>query len=167
MIVMLFLVSCNSKIDQDTNYSNDSEHLSQGVRQAIIHASIIVDKNFPFINEAVRFWNEGTMDNIFTIGGVNYPIYVQLGGIDIHVTDGNFADGTADRRENYCIIKMKSFETSDTFNPITILEHELGHCLGFAHSDNPNSIMYFEVDIDPTQYITSGIIDLLSEASHQ
>lgn len=59
--------------------------------------------------------------------------------------------GLASSNENNCVIQLDS-NWIDTDYYKSILYHEIGHCLGFGHDNNPESIMYPYVHLVSDEY---------------
>lgn len=111
------------------------------------------------LDEAMDFWNKSTGKAVFRYGGDKYPIEFRfVTSIDIMVGDEKAAAFSLHFADK-CIITMTRRGPSRDYDPVSTLEHELGHCLGFAHSSNPDSIMYYIVDT--TQHITTEMLALM------
>lgn len=89
-----------------------------------------------------------------------------LCNFDIFVEGKNFVYGAAQEGGNICIVSVyrldpRFYGSESTYD--TILEraekealHELGHCFGLAHCDDPKCAMYFSEELDSVDRKTNG-----------
>jgi hypothetical protein len=125
----------------------------------IITESSLMTEEFEHLDKAIEFWNKSLGVNLFQYGGDKHPIYFNfVSKIDIF-SGGKRADAFAVPLPDRCIITITKRKPSSSYDPISTLQHELGHCLGFDHSTNPDSIMYYVVDT--TQHVTTEMIALM------
>lgn len=117
--------------------------------------------------EAIDIWNISIGRQLLSLDKGGFPIYIKLVdeiNLDV-VTSSNeeHVDAVSYRYLDTCVIEMKKCGESVCYLEDMVLVHELGHCIGFAHSINPQSIMY--PTLNTSQHITSAIIDLINAES--
>ena len=106
----------------------------------------------PALLDAIDFWNGQTGVEVFSFEGDGLQV------VDVRVAPvsgkrlGDVFPGDP------CGLTIDPAYVD--FLPIWI--HELGHCLGFGHSKDERSIMYWSTA--PGQHMTSEIIDAVAEA---
>lgn len=162
----IFTLSCNKNFHYEIiQASPDSERLFTYVERVEPFYSVYSDSN-SVVNAAIDVWNNAAGRELITRNTGGFPITINWVSdlIDLNNPNGILEQGTSAlsyRGLEDCKIDMLSCGQGNCYLELEVMIHELGHCIGFAHSINPNSIMYRT--IIPDQNITTAIIDIINQ----
>lgn len=106
---------------------------------------------------AVEAWNDIAPGLLVITDDVTSPFLIYVGPYERFLDDHARAGSLRIEDGQICSIFVKSENVSD----VALLTHELGHCLGFDHTQNSASIMYKS----PQDYsaMTFDIVQTLDE----
>lgn len=104
------------------------------------------------LGEAISFWNASLGYEFISYDEQDPDFTVNIGEFPDQEMDGHSLI-KGPNKEIWCIVTIKREEAWPLF------AHEIGHCLGFAHANNPDSIMF--ADTDAGQVVTESIKEIL------
>lgn len=159
-IILLILTSCTPPSLYKISHSElGTESLKSGVKSIRNRYQVINEKN-PFLEKSMGFWTIPEMDGLVGYNAPGWPILIEVVSDDTSLQIGDVnADAVAIPTKSGCVIKIKLAQVQ--LSNFEILAHEIGHCVGFGHSTNPQSLMYYKVGYNQT--ITSDMIRLIRQ----
>lgn len=137
-IVMLFILTSCGAEKYDRFFEPNFNHI------AIKVSSNLYVEN---VKEAIGIWNQASGDVIFVYDDISPEIQIHMMKTDEFAQlNHDLIDATAHATTglNTCRIDVDLFQSTHS----SLIAHELGHCLGFGHSNEPHSIMNALVDFD-------------------
>lgn len=117
-LILLLLSGCGEWTQQDNSFTPNYDT-----------APIHVQKGLLGTEAAVHFWNGNAGQEVFVLADDGIPIELDPSLLPDH-------NGHSSFNHNECVVKV----AYDSWN---IIAHELGHCLGFGHSTDDKSIMFW------------------------
>lgn len=161
-LIILALVLCSACFNKRPNYSIALAPVgSESVvnRMMPVKDAYLLQSRSPYIEASAQYWNTSHLSLVSFDHG--YPISIQVlpysESLPINAFTGTQSDAMAYSYDDHCEIKIKQ-KVLDEEN-FALLAHEIGHCIGFNHSTNTESLMYPTVSND--QRITSEILSLI------
>lgn len=160
IILLILLSGCSHPGLYKISHSEmGSESLLPG-RKSIKQSYQIINTSNPFLDKSIAFWTMPEMDGLVSYNAPGWPITIEVVSNDTNIDVGAVkADATATPTLTGCVIKMKRAQVD--ISNFEMLAHEIGHCIGFAHSPNPQSLMYYKVGYNQT--ITSDMIRIIKQ----
>lgn len=161
-LILISLCGCGEAVKrQPISAAIGSEKLFPFVKRVEASHSIIGDDT-GVLNTAIDAWNDAVGRPLITRDPGGFPIQVSwVDRIDVENISPEAA-AYARRFKEYCDISIKKIDNSQRYfyDEITILIHELGHCIGFMHSENKESIMHEYVY--PDSWITTEAVRMIN-----
>ncbi|HCU25407.1 MAG TPA: hypothetical protein DF383_10330 [Deltaproteobacteria bacterium] len=142
-ILLCFLFGC-SAAGLEPSETNVLDHLSPPYTVGCDSCK------FEVLQEAVDFWNDSIGKTIFIAQeGEGFIMFYTVSEIP-----GKF-EGFAELYTEFCDVAIEEDRQDRPY----LLAHEIGHCIGFQHSKNPNSIMF--EDVNPKSEVTEEIVEII------
>jgi hypothetical protein len=163
LLILLILSSCGSAQKKaPVSAPIGSEVLFSYVAHTE-HSYSVYGLSNGLINGAMQAWNDALGRNILTRTPGSFPITIQWAEDLTEVRDTPLASAYAKRFLDRCEVYMKVIPNTARYgyDELGVLTHELGHCIGFDHSSNEKSIMYYKVGEDAS--ITTEQIRIINQ----
>lgn len=113
----------------------------------------------------MNFWNDALGYELFKYNCQGYPVTFEFVDQFDEEAEKEHHSAIALYNTDKCHITTRIQDESHRYDAAMVMAHELGHCIGFMHSTNSQSIM--APMVTSTHYITTELVRLINSKIEQ
>jgi hypothetical protein len=162
IIILLLLFGCGGAQKKAPLYAPiGSETLFSYVRHTE-HSYSVTGLSTGAIDSAIKDWNDAVGREFISRKPGGFPIVIQWVPVLVEMLDEPLANAYAQRYLDHCDVFMKEIDNNARYgyDERMVVAHELGHCIGFDHSNNEKSLMHKPIYQDSITTEAVRIINL-------